>query len=114
VLAVLAGCKAPPATRHDVDSSVMARGKRLIEATGCGACHEIPGIDWPRGRLGPSLMDYDDVGLVGGARPANLGTLAAFIRNPRSVRPDSTMPAMPLSEAQAADVAAYLYGQADD
>lgn len=92
----------------------MARGKRLIAQTGCGACHEIPGIEWPRGRLGPSLVGYDDVGLIAGSQPAKISTLAAFIRRPRSVRPDSTMPAMPLDDAQARAIAAYLYGAGDD
>ena len=35
--------------------------------------------------------------------------LAAFVRNAPETLPGSTMPAMPLSPAEARDVAAYLY-----
>lgn len=113
-LAAVTGCKPPPESRYQPDAAAVASGKRLIEETGCGACHEIPGIAWPRGRLGPSLMGFDDVGLIGGALPAKPGALAAFIRNAPAARPGSTMPPMPLTELQAADVAAYLYGAGGD
>ncbi|QIG79354.1 c-type cytochrome [Stakelama tenebrarum] len=114
VLAALAACKPPPQSRHIGDQSTMARGKQVIAQAGCGACHEIPGVAWPRGKLGPSLMNYDDIGFIAGSRPASIATLATFVRDPRSVRPDSTMPAMPISEADARAVATYLYGQDDD
>ena len=38
-------------------------------------------------------------------------TLAAYIRNAPALVPNSAMPAMPVSEAEARDVAAYLYEQ---
>lgn len=107
---LLVACKPPAESRRVPEGNAEARGLALIESVGCGACHEIPGIDWPRGRLGPSLAGFDDVGLIGGALPNRPGTLAAFIRNAPAVKPGSTMPPMPVSEAQAADIAAYLYG----
>lgn len=107
---LLVACKPPAETRRVPEGTAEARGLALIESAGCGACHEIPGVDWPKGRLGPSLAGFDDVGLIAGALPNRPGTLAAFIRNAPSVKPGSTMPPMPLSESQAADIAAYLYG----
>lgn len=107
-------CKNPVETRIEPDREAKARGLAAIERAGCGACHEIPGVDWPRGRLGPSLEGFDDVGVIAGALPNRPATLAAFIRNPRSVKPGSTMPAMPLSEQEAQDIASYLYGADHD
>ncbi|WP_126173570.1 c-type cytochrome [Altericroceibacterium xinjiangense] len=113
-LALVSACKEPPTTRRMPDSAAASRGLALIDKVGCGACHEIPGLDWPKGRLGPSLAGFDDVGLIAGHLPNRPGTLAAFIRNAPAVKPGSTMPPMPLTEEQAADIAAYLYGIDND
>ena len=111
---VLVGCKPPPDDRQLVDPDSAARGKAVIERVECAACHEIPGVDWPRGRLGPSLIGFDDVGLIAGSLPNRPGVLADFVRNAPAVKPGSTMPAMPISESESRDVAAYLYGAGDD
>lgn len=85
-------------------------GLAAIERAGCGSCHEIPGLDWPQGRLGPSLAGFDDIGLIAGAVPNTAQNLAAFIRNAPAVKPGSTMPPMPVTEDEARAIAAYLYG----
>lgn len=110
----LAGCKAPPDTRHASDAAAVERGKALIVASGCASCHAFPDVDWPRGRTGPSLTDYDGLGPIAGSLPNTPANLAAFVRNAPAAKPGSTMPAMPLSAAESRDVAAYLYGLADD
>jgi cytochrome c1 len=112
-LGALAACKQPPETRQVPDAAAMERGLAAIERAGCAACHEIPGLDWPRGRTGPSLAGFDDVGPIAGALPNTPDNLAAFVRNAPAAKPGSTMPAMPLSEDEARDVAAYLYGMSD-
>lgn len=86
------------------------RGKEAIERAGCAACHRIPGVRWPKGAVGPSLEGFADQGLIAGRVPNRPDLLAAFIRNAPAVLPGTTMPAMPLSEEEARDVAAYLYG----
>ena len=106
----LAACKDPVQTRQEPDADAKARGRAAIEKAGCGSCHEIPGVHWPSGRLGPSLKGFDDVGLIAGELPNRPDVLAAFIRNARAVKPGSTMPPMPVSQAEADDIAAYLYG----
>lgn len=106
----VAGCKEPVKSRYQPDGAARDRGLLAIRQTGCGACHEIPGVEWPRGRLGPSLLGFDDVGMIAGHLPNRPDVLAAFIRNAPAVKPGSTMPAMPLTEREAADIAAYLYG----
>lgn len=106
----LAACKDPVETRREPVADAKERGLAAIKRTGCGSCHEIPGLDWPAGRLGPSLKGFDDVGLIAGELPNRPDVLAAFIRNAPSIKPGSTMPPMPVSEAEAEDIAAYLYG----
>ena len=92
----------------------MARGKAAIERVGCAACHEIPGIEWPTGRTGPSLAGFDDIGPIAGALPNTPENLAAFVRNAPAAKVGSTMPAMPLTQEESRDVAAYLYGLDDE
>ncbi len=108
--APLAGCKDPVETRREPASISKERGLAVIRRAGCGSCHEIPGLDWPAGRLGPSLEGFDDVGLIAGQLPNRPDVLATFIRNAPAVKEGSSMPPMPISEAEAADIAAYLYG----
>lgn len=107
---LLAACKDPVETRREPSESAHERGLAAIERAGCGSCHEIPGLDWPSGRLGPSLEGFDDIGLIAGELPNRPDMLAAFIRNAPAVKPGSTMPPMPVSRDEALDIAAYLYG----
>ncbi|QWC57020.1 c-type cytochrome [Erythrobacter sp. 3-20A1M] len=112
--ALLAACKQPPDSRYAPDPAAAQRGLVAMKQVGCASCHEIPGIGWPTGRTGPSLSGFDDFGLIAGSVPNTPGNLSAFVRNAPRVKPGSTMPAMPLSEKEARDVAAYLYGLDDE
>ena len=76
---------------------------------GCGACHEIPGVRWPRGRVGPSLDGFARRALIGGQFPNRPDILGLWVRNAPALSPRTGMPPMPLSEQEARDVAAYLY-----
>lgn len=114
IAGALVACKPPPQERQVVDAAAVQRGKAVIERVQCAACHEIHGIDWPKGRLGPSLLGFDDVGLIAGTLPNRPGLLADFVRDAPAVKPGSTMPPMPISEREARDVAAYLYASGDD
>lgn len=81
----------------------------MIERVGCAACHTIPGIGWPKGRVGPPLKGFAEQSLIAGRVPNRPDVLAAFVRNAPAVVPETGMPPMPLSEEEARDVAAYLY-----
>ncbi|MXO98323.1 c-type cytochrome [Altererythrobacter xixiisoli] len=113
-MGVLTACKPPAQTRQHDDAAAQKRGLKLMETKGCGACHEIPGLNWPRGQLGPSLMRFNDTGLIAGYLPNTPVNLAAFIRNAPATKPGSTMPAMPVTVSEAVDMAAYLQGGGRD
>jgi len=114
LIALLGGCKPPPEERYIAEPGAAARGLAAIKRAGCAACHRIKGIDWPQGELGPSLIDYDDVGPIAGALPGTPANLAAFVRNAPAVKPGSTMPPMPVTPAEARDIATYLMGTSHD
>lgn len=89
------------------------RGRAAIERVGCAACHRIPGVGWPEGATGPSLHGFAEQGLIAGRLPNRPDVLASFVRNAPAILPGTTMPAMPLSEEEARDVAAYLYASGE-
>ena len=109
-----AGCKPPEKPRYTVDNALAEQGRAVIERAGCAACHEIPGVTWPKGRWGPSLTGFGDIGLIAGAVPNTAENLAAFLRNAPAVKPGSTMPPIPITPDEARAAAAYLYGIDDD
>lgn len=102
-------CKPPPEPTPSLPVADAARGRVAIERVGCGACHTIEGIRWPRGQGAPALAGLQRRGLIAGRLPNRPDVLAAFVRNAPALVPDSAMPAMPLTEREASDVAAYLY-----
>lgn len=107
----LAACKPPPDQRQFVATADAAHGKAVIERVGCGSCHAIPGVRWPKGNVGPNLGGLGERALIAGKLPNEPDVLAAYIRNAPELVPGSGMPAMPISEAEARDIAAYLYEQ---
>lgn len=85
------------------------RGAEVMDRVGCASCHTITGMRWPQGKVGPPLQDLGGRALLAGRVPNTPGNLAAFIRNAPVLLPGATMPAMPVSEREARDIAAYLY-----
>lgn len=96
----------PPRTVAGADAE---RGLAVMEQVGCAACHQTPGVRWPRGLAGPSLQGFADSPMIAGRFPNRPDQLVRFVRDAPSMAPDTAMPAMPLTEAEARDVAAYLY-----
>lgn len=109
LLVALGACKRPPEQRHFMAQASAEQGKAIVQRVGCAACHAIPGIDWPKGRVGPSLENFADGTLIAGKVPNRPDLLAAYVRDAPAVVPGSGMPAMPLTRQEARDVAAYLY-----
>lgn len=107
----LAGaCAEPSEPRRTIAGAEPKRGLAVIERVGCAACHEVPGVAWPRGATGGSLAGFGDRPLVAGRLPNTPDVLTAWVRDAPSLAPATAMPAMPISPAEARDVAAYLYG----
>jgi mono/diheme cytochrome c family protein len=107
-LLVLAACDGPPDTNPHLPSADPVRGRKLAVSKGCAACHTFPDVRWPRGGLGPPLAGFADQGLIAGRLPNRPGDLIRFIRDAPAFVPEGAMPAMPMSDEDARDVAAYL------
>lgn len=109
LIVLLAACKPPPDERHHMPGADAKRGREVIERVACGSCHRIPGVYWPKGEVGPSLRGFAQQGLIGGRLPNRPEILSAWVRDAPMLIPETTMPAMPIDEQEARDVAAYLY-----
>lgn len=109
-LALLWGCDRAPVARADAGAGDPEGGRALVTQRACGACHSIPGIRAADGSVGPSLQGLASRNFVAGALPNDPATVAAFVRNAPALVPGTAMPAMPLTEAEAIDVAAFLAG----
>lgn len=105
-LAACADVADPPRSLAGAD---VARGRRLVERMACAACHEIPGVPWPKGRVGGALDGVGARPLIAGRFPNQPETLARWVRNAPSLDPSTGMPPIPLTQAEARDVTAYLY-----
>jgi cytochrome c1 len=84
-------------------------GKAAIVAFGCGACHVIPGVPGAQGMVGPPLTQFAGRAYIAGEVPNSEQSLVRWIMAPQSIEPGTAMPNLGVSQAQARDVAAYLY-----
>jgi cytochrome c len=85
------------------------RGSRALADNGCGACHRIPGVARARGLVGPPLAGLASRSYLAGRLPNEPLNLIRWIRHPREVDPATAMPEQGVSDADARDMAAYLY-----
>jgi cytochrome c len=102
-----AGCRRlSPGTEPDGDAK---QGVILLSAHACGACHTIPGVSGATGTIGPPLTGYARRTYIAGKLPNQLDNLTKWIRDPQSIEPGTAMPNLPVNEAEARAMAAYLY-----
>lgn len=85
------------------------RGARAMIGHGCGACHTIPGVTGARGSVGPHLEGFADRAYVAGVLPNEPGGLVRWLVDPVAHSPMTAMPDLGVTEAEARDMAAYLY-----
>ena len=87
------------------------KGQIAINNYGCASCHTIPGIPGGDGKVGGALSNLKGRVYVGGVATNTAENLIAWIVSPQTFSPRSAMPATGISEAEARDVATYLYAQ---
>ena len=107
VLLLFAACSS--GTSWPTTGGNPAHGRTAIEAHGCTACHEIPAIEGPRGKVGPSLEGFAQRTFIAGELPNTPENLVHWVQNPHALIPSTAMPNVNLTPEEARDVAAYLY-----
>lgn len=87
------------------------RGEAALRRYGCDACHAIPGMPPPRIRAAAPIGEIATQGYIAGVLPSTPRNLVRWIRFPREVKTQTAMPDLGVSEAEAKDIAAYLYSR---
>ncbi len=108
IMSIATGCSQEKPLMQ-VPGGDAGRGKATIERYGCIACHTIPGIAGHGSNVGPPLSKMALRAYVGGVLPNTPDDLVRWLRNPPEVDPRTAMPNLGISEAEAKDMAAYLY-----
>ena len=94
---------------RSIDAGDPAHGAALMIDHGCGACHTIPGVTGANGSVGPHLGGLAHRAYVGGVLPNEPGGLVRWLVDPTAYAPDTAMPDLGVTEAEARDMAAYLF-----
>ncbi|MBI2870272.1 MAG: c-type cytochrome [Candidatus Omnitrophica bacterium] len=86
---------------------VVMKGRQLFEQYGCWGCHQIEGFKpLEEHRVGPKLVSL-------GSKTSQKW-LEAWIRDPKTVRPKTRMPAFRFAEGEVEAISAYLASLRDD
>ena len=85
-----------------------ARGRLALTQYACNGCHVIPGVTGAIVHVGPPLAGMAGRGLIAGRLANTPDHLAAWIRDPQAVDPETAMPNMQVDARDARDIAAYL------
>lgn len=85
------------------------RGELALERHSCGSCHVIPGVTGASGRVGPQLTGLREQAYLAGRLPNVTPNLMRWVMDSQAVDPGNVMPDLPVTEAEARDIAAYLY-----
>jgi cytochrome c1 len=108
-LLLLCGCQKRVTQAALVTGGDADRGRLALERYGCGSCHRIPGVRGARGLTGPPLQGLEDRIFIAGVVRNEPASLVRWIMDPPAIDPLTAMPALGVSEADARDIAEYLY-----
>jgi len=113
-----APARALPATPEDPEpvgpadnadpSNNLERGRHALSQYGCRSCHAIAGVSGSQVQIGPALQGLDERSYIAGYLPNTNENLVRWIRHPKSIKPDSAMPDLEVTQQDAEDMAAYL------
>jgi len=84
-------------------------GKQVIQQYGCASCHTIPGILGANALVGPSLEHIASRMYIAGVLPNTAENMRRWLQDPPAVDPLTAMPNLGVTEADARDMAGYLY-----
>lgn len=80
-----------------------------MRAYGCHSCHTIPGVAGAEAVVGPPLTGWAERVYIGGRVANTPENLVRWIMDPHAIDQATAMPDVGVSEADARDIAAYLF-----
>ena len=110
VTLALAACSEAETPAHlAIPGADPGRGKALIAAKGCGTCHFVQGVEGADGRIAPRLENFARRTLIAGTFPNVPRVLVPWLMDPPALKARTAMPDLGIGEAEAMDIASYLY-----
>jgi cytochrome c len=94
----------PPAGGGDA-----GRGRLLIQQYGCQSCHSVPGLEGPKGVVGPPLDKLALRTFIGGKVQNTPANMIVWLQNPQAFDPANAMPNIGVTPADARDLTAFLF-----
>ena len=85
------------------------RGRLALQQHACTTCHHIPGMVGSLSHVGPPLVGVAARKYLAGRLPNSPENMVRWIRDPRSISPQTLMPDLRVDEQAARDMAAYLF-----
>ncbi|HEX8180033.1 MAG TPA: c-type cytochrome [Pyrinomonadaceae bacterium] len=85
------------------------RGQAAITRYGCATCHTIPGIRGADALVGPPLTQMAGRSYIAGVLPNAPENMVRWLKDPPQVDRLTAMPNLGVTDADARDIAAYLY-----
>jgi cytochrome c len=109
-LVAMGGCDGASVDTSVIRGGDTERGRAALARFECGVCHVIPGVRGPQAHVGPPLDHFRQRVYLAGKFPNTPEVLVRWLIDPPSLALETAMPAMGVTEAEARDMAAYLYG----
>jgi cytochrome c len=110
-LVALASCQQAQLERRAeaMTGGSARRGVEAINKYGCATCHTIPGVRGATALVGPNLQQVASRMYLAGVLPNTPDNMIRWIQHPREVDPLTAMPDLNVTDADARDIASYLY-----
>ncbi len=109
-LAACEGRSALPASEAaQITGGDPERGRLAFRRYGCGSCHTVGGVPGADGLVGPPLDGVGSRVYLAGNLSNTPENMAEWIESPREIDPRTAMPDVGVREAEARDIAAFLY-----
>ena len=86
----------------------VERGRQALHQYACHSCHVIPGVTGSASYVGPPLAGLGSRSLIAGRLANTQRNMQRWLQQPQAVKPLTAMPSMGVTDAHAADMAAYL------
>lgn len=110
LLSVLSSCNGDAErAASEMTGGTPANGKVAISRYGCSTCHTIPGVNGANGMVGPPLAQVASRVYLAGRLQNTPDNMILWIQNPRGVDDKTAMPNLGVTDADARDIASYLY-----
>lgn len=101
--------RAPDFRPQDVPGGDVERGRKALVEYKCGACHTIAGVEGANGTRGQPLAGLSLRNDIVGVLPNTPDDVVQWIRDPKSIYPQTNMPNLNVTPEDALDMVAYLY-----